>query len=110
MTMFDVSCPIDGRVEVNGALIELVIDPVQEERSTYTFPCPRCRINVVKVATEDAVHLLMRGGVRPAVRRATATPTMAPPRSGAPAFEIEDLRDFAAVLAATDYVADLIGA
>ena len=106
MTMFDVSCPIDGRVEVNGSLIELVIDPVHEERSTYTFPCPRCRVSVVKAATEDAVVLLMRGGVRPIVR-ARWTPER---RFDAPAFEIEDLRDFAEALAKADYLADLIGA
>lgn len=101
------ACPIDGPVDLYADRFSLVIDPVNEAESTYSFPCPVCRVLVTKPATQDVAMLLMSAGIKPTIRRA-AQPTAR--HFDGPAFEIEDLRDFAAVLAETDYLADLIGA
>lgn len=102
------TCPMCGEVELPASRFTLTIDVVIEADSTYSFPCPSCRVVVTKRATEDVVHLLMSAGVKPSVVGRVA-PVFHQP-TGDPPFEIEDLAAFVAELSATDYLAESISA
>lgn len=51
------NCPMDGTVEVMSSDITLVIG--SPGRNRYTFRCPRCQLDIDKLADEKVLGLLL---------------------------------------------------
>ena len=62
-----------------------------DERGSYTFRCPDCRMPVAKDASRRIVDLLVGSGVRMQVWR---LPAELAESHGGPTFEHDDLLDF----------------
>ncbi len=62
MTTIRASCEDCGDVELGIEEVRVRIC-ADDERATYSFTCPTCRLTVVKPTDDRAVQLLMDAGV-----------------------------------------------
>ena len=96
MTTIRATCPCCGEISLTPAQIDLVVDPEDEDTSSYAFTCPECATLVRKPANRQVVRLLVSGGV-PARDLVRVRPSVG--RPDLPALTPDDLIDFHALLA-----------
>lgn len=90
MTTIRASCGDCGDVELTTTQVRVRICQ-DDERATYSFVCPRCRLTVVKATDDRAVQLLLDAGVD--VTRWTL-PLELVERPVGPPIDHDDLLDF----------------
>jgi hypothetical protein len=90
MATIRASCPDCGDVELTTADVQVRVC-AEDNRGSYSFRCPDCRMAVVKDAEPRIVDLLVASGVRLSVWRLPAE--LAEARSGDP-INHDDLLDF----------------
>lgn len=82
-----------------------------QRRSRYGFECPQCQVFVIKPAGDQAVDLLIEGGVElstSAVAPWEAQPAHPEHATGGPTLTHDDLLDFHLLLEREDWFDDIV--
>src|SRR3954469_15159088 len=95
MATIRASCPDCGDVELTTRDVQVRVC-AEDNRGTYSFRCPDCRMAVVKDAEPRIVDLLVASGVKLSVWRLPAE--LSEPRQGGEPINHDDLLDFHTVL------------
>lgn len=90
MTTIRANCPSCGDVQLKAADLTVRVCS-DDERGSYTFRCPDCRMPVAKDASRRIVDLLVGSGVRMQVWR---LPAELHETHDGPALQPDDLLDF----------------
>lgn len=103
MALLKAGCDKCGPVQVFPDEISLLVCALPA-LSHYWFVCPQCQQTQVKPASDQAIALLLSGGVRPVIWQ--SPDEIAELRVG-PALTYDDLLDFALQLGETDELSGL---
>jgi hypothetical protein len=103
VTTIRANCPSCGDVQLKATDLTVRVCS-DDERGSYTFRCPDCRMPVAKDASRRIVDLLVGSGVRMQVWRLPAELTEA---HDGPVFEPDDLLDFHLFLQGDGWFDDL---
>ncbi len=106
MATIRASCIECGDVELTTGDVRVRVC-VSDNRGTYTFRCPTCRMNVVKPAEPRIVDLLVASGVELSTWDLPAE--LFEPRSGGAPISHDDVLDFHDLLATDDWFEELLG-
>ena len=105
MATIRASCPDCGDVELTTADVTARVC-AEDNRGSYAFRCPSCRMAVTKDAEQRIIDLLVTSGVALQVWRLPAE--LSEPRGGAP-LDHDDLLEFHELLQTDTWFSQLSG-